>query len=171
MEKQKTVDSYKFLDVLTRRMAKSWQKLPGEHGSTAWTGLKKPLADSTVALISSAGLALKTDVPFDQEGEKEHPWWGDPSFRVIPKNTTAEEIALYHLHINPGLVDQDINTLFPLDILRDAEQGGVIKNAAAHHYSYMGYLLRPQEMLENSVPEMVKIMKADQVDAVILVPG
>jgi len=171
MENQKTVDSYKYLDVLTKRMAKSWQKLSGEPDSIPWTELKKPAAESTVALVSSAGLALKSDAPFDQEGEKEHPWWGDPSFRVIPKDAAAEDIALYHLHINPGLVEQDINTLFPIEILEEAEKEGAIKNAAPHHYSYMGYQMQPQEMLETSVPKMVEIMKSDGVDAVILVPG
>jgi hypothetical protein len=171
MEKQKVVNSYKYLDVLTTRMAKSWQKLSGEPGSIPWTEAQKPAADSTVALVSSAGLALKTDAPFDQQGEMENPWWGDPSFRVLPKDAEAEDITLYHLHINPGLVEQDLNTLFPIELLKELEKDRVIKKAAPRHYSYMGYLLQPQEMLKTSVPKMVEMMEADGVDAAILVPG
>jgi hypothetical protein len=55
-----------------------------------WTPLSKPLADSTVALLSSVGLALKTDRPFDQEGERRNPWWGDPSYRILPRRGDLE---------------------------------------------------------------------------------
>lgn len=171
MENGKVVDSYKYLDVLTRRMAKNWQNQPLEPRTVSWTDFSKPASESTVALISSAGLALKSDTPFDQEGERNNPWWGDPSFRVIPKTAQGDDLDLYHLHLNPDLVAQDLNTLFPLEILREAEKDGTIKNAADRHYSYMGYLLQPEEMLNFSVPKMVEMMKSDQVDAAILVPG
>jgi hypothetical protein len=44
----------------------------------------KKLNDCTVPLLSSAGIVLKADRPFDQEGERLNPWWGDPSCRILP---------------------------------------------------------------------------------------
>ncbi len=69
----KTVDSYRFLGGITKRMVKSWIKME-QPRTIPWTPLDKPLSDCTVSLLSSAGIALKTDQPFDQEGERRNPW-------------------------------------------------------------------------------------------------
>jgi hypothetical protein len=45
-------------------------------------------------LLSSAGIALKDDQPFDQEGERQNPWWGDPTYRVLPKTATEKDVRL-----------------------------------------------------------------------------
>ena len=42
-----------------------------EMGPPVLTPLRKPLAECTVALISTAGIARRDDVPFDQDGERE----------------------------------------------------------------------------------------------------
>jgi D-proline reductase (dithiol) PrdB len=122
-------------------------------------------------LISSAGLALKTDRPFDQEGERENAWWGDPTFRILPVTATADEVALYHLHIHPRVIAGDINTLLPLERLLALEAEGEIGGAAERHYSYMGYILEPQALLAESTPAMIRHLEADEVDLVVLVPG
>ena len=99
-----TVDSYRYLNGLTKRLVKSWIKLE-EPREIPWTPLSKPLSGCTVAMISTGGLALKTDRPFDQEGERQNPWWGDPSYRCIPRTATEEDVSLYHLHVDPRPVD------------------------------------------------------------------
>jgi D-proline reductase (dithiol) PrdB len=173
-EAQREVDSYRFLDRLTTKLVQSWIELEMREEQPVkipWTPLSKSLADSTVALISSAGLALKTDRPFDQEGERRNPWWGDPSYRVLPRTATAEDVKLYHLHIHPRVVEQDLNTLLPLQRLLELEDGGEIGRSAAHHYSFMGYTLQPETLLEERTPAMIQHMKRDGVNAVVLVPG
>jgi hypothetical protein len=170
----KKVDSYRFLDRLTKKLVQSWAGLETQWERPAhipWTPLSRPLADSTVALVSSAGLALKTDRPFDQEGERQNPWWGDPSYRILPRTATAEDVKLYHLHIHPRVVERDLNTLLPLQRLLELEHGGEIGRSAERHYSFMGYILQPQALLETSVPAMIEHMKRDGVNAVVLVPG
>lgn len=168
--KVKQVDSYRFLDGLVKRMVRTWIKLEPKR-DIPWTPLNKPLEKCTVALISSAGLAIKTDQPFDQEGERQNPWWGDPSYRSLPRSANPDNIALYHLHISNKIVEQDINTLFPLERLLDLEKSGRIGQAALNHYSYMGYILQPQVLIEDTIPAMIRQLKQDQVDAVLLVPG
>jgi hypothetical protein len=66
----KVVDSYRFISGITQRLVKSWIKLEAPR-DIPWTPLPKGLSDCTVALISSGGIALKTDRPFDQEGERQ----------------------------------------------------------------------------------------------------
>lgn len=167
---QYQVNSYRFLDRPVKKMVRSWIRMEAPR-DIPWTPLNKSLPESTVALVSSAGLALKTDPPFDQDGERENPWWGDPSIRVLPKTATGSDISLYHMHINPHLVEQDLNTVLPLERLQELEVGGEIGASAEHHYSYMGYLLQPRTLLEDHVPKMIRQMKQDQVNLVILVPG
>lgn len=170
MSISKQVDSYRFLDRMTKKLVQSWIELATPQ-EIPWTPLSKPLAESTIALISSAGIALKTDRPFDQEGERRNPWWGDPSFRILPRTLTVGDVKLYHLHIHPCIAEQDLNTFFPLQLLLELEKAGEIGRSAASHYSYMGYILQPKVLLEESTPAMIKHMKAEGVDIVILVPG
>ncbi len=164
------VNSFRFLDRITQKLAQTWIELETPR-EIPWTPLSRSLEESTVALISSAGLALKTDQPFDQEGERLNPWWGDPSYRVLPRTATEEDVRLYHLHIHPRVAEEDLNTLFPLQRLLELEARGEIGRSAAHHYSFMGYIMQPQVLLEESVPAMIRHMKQDEVDIAILVPG
>jgi hypothetical protein len=164
------VDSYRFLDRSSKKLVQSWIKLESAR-EIPWTPLAKPLSESTVALISSAGLALKTDRPFDQEGERRNPWWGDPSYRILPRMVTGDDVNLYHLHIHPRLAAHDINTLLPAQRLLEFEERGEIGRSAANHYSYMGYILEPGRLLNESVPAMIRHLKEDKVDTVLLVPG
>ncbi len=163
------VDPYRFVGFGTRRMIKAWidreprRELP-------WTPLEKSLARSKVALISSAGLRLATDEPFDQEGERRNPWWGDPSFRVIPKTATEKDVRADHLHINTAFVESDLDCTLPLRKLMKFEQSGEIGLSARSHYSFMGYILQPEILLKQSVPAMIRSMKAEEVDIALLVP-
>ena len=163
------VDSYRFLDTLSRRMVKSWIGLE-QLKSVPWTSLSRPVAECTVALISTAGIALKTDRPFDQEGEQQNPWWGDPSYRVIPRTATEQDVNIYHQHINTSHATHDLNCVFPLQRLLELEASGEIGRSAPSHYSFMGYLLQPQVFLDESIPAMIRQMQQERVDVAILVP-
>jgi hypothetical protein len=165
----RNVNSYRFLNRITSRLVKNWIEMESPR-EIPWTPLSKPLSESTVALISSAGIALKTDRPFDQEGERRNPWWGDPSFRMIPRTATAQDVELYHLHVNPSYAKQDLNTLFPLGRLLELEAAGELGQSARHHYSTMGYILQPQTLLQQTTPALIQHLQADGVELVLLVP-
>jgi len=124
-----------------------------------------------VAVISSSGLRLKDDQPFDLEGERQKPWWGDPSFRVIPKTAKAADIQVDHLHINPEFAEQDLNCLIPLDHLQELEAVGEIGEVAASHYTYIGYTTQPEQLLQESVPAIINNLRDEAVDVVVLVPA
>ena len=166
----KIVDSYRFISGLSKRVVKSWisMELPRP---IPWTPLTKPLASCTVSLISSAGIALKSDRPFDQEGEQRNPWWGDPSYRRLPATATSQDVRFYHQHIDPSYAEQDLNCLLPLQRLQELAQAGEIGRSAPRHYSIMGYILQPQQLLAETVPAIIRDLKEDHADVVILVPA
>jgi D-proline reductase (dithiol) PrdB len=165
----KTVNSYRFLDGISKRAMKRWAGLPGET-QIPWTPLARPLSKCTVSLVSSAALALKTDPPFDPEIERRDPWFADPSYRVLPRTARTGDIQVCHLHINPGFAEQDLNSVLPVERLDELAELGEIGAAAPSQYSYMGYTLRPERLPRESLPGMVRQLREEHVDLVVLVP-
>jgi len=163
------VDSYRFLSLATRKLVKSWiEREPRRE--IPWTPLRGSLSDSTVAMVSTAALATVDDVPFDQEGERRDPWWGDPSFRVLPRDATEQNVRAHHLHIDTRYAEQDLDCVFPLRRLSELERAGEIGRSAPSHYSFMGYILRPEVLLRESTPAMIRGLQRDGVDVVLLAP-
>jgi D-proline reductase (dithiol) PrdB len=165
----RTVDSYRFLSGIEKRAVKHWAALPPET-HIPWTPLTKPLSECTVSLVSSAGIALKTDRPFEPEIERADPWFADPSYRVLPRTVRSGEIRVCHLHINPTFAEQDLNTVLPAERLVELTELREIGAVAPSHYSYMGYTLRPERLLQESLPGIVQQLREEHVHVVVLVP-
>jgi D-proline reductase (dithiol) PrdB len=136
-----------------------------------FTPMRKPLSECTVALVSTAGIARNDDLPFDCDGERRDPWWGDPSFRVIPLGTTEREVRLYHMHIDPRFGEADLDVVLPMRRLTELSREGVVGRAAPRHYSIMGYILEPAELIGKTAPAIARQMRQDGVDAAALVPA
>jgi D-proline reductase (dithiol) PrdB len=165
----KTVDSYRFLDGISRRMMKHWATL-GARQQIPWSPLAKPMSQCTVSIVSSAAVVLKTDQPFDPEIEQRDPWSSDPSYRVLARATATGDVRVYHLHINSSFAEQDLNCVMPLERLSQLEAEGEIAHSAPSHYSYMGYTVRPDALPRHTLPGIIGQLRQEQVDAVVLVP-
>jgi D-proline reductase (dithiol) PrdB len=135
------------------------QELP-TYESTPWAEAK-PLAESRIALISTAGLHRREDPPFV-------PGAGD--YRVIPDDADFDDLVMSHLSTNFDRTGffQDVNTAFPADRLRELAEQGVIDSVASRHYSFMG--ATPPAMMEPVARDLAGLLKEDGVDAVVLVP-
>jgi hypothetical protein len=110
------------------------------------------------------------DEPFDQEGERRDPWWGDPSFRRLARTATEADVRVSHLHIHAGYPEEDINCILPLPLLLELEAEGEIGRSADTHYSFMGYQLRTDALIDDSTPRIIDGLRDEGVDAVLLVP-
>jgi D-proline reductase (dithiol) PrdB len=133
-------------------------------GSIPFTNFTKPANESVVALITTAGVHLKSQPVFDVDA-------GDPTVRLIPGATEDKDLMISHTHFDRSDADQDINCVFPLARLRELAAEGIIKEVAANHYGLMGYIPNTAPLLEESIPFIVQQLQNDQVDAVILNPG
>ncbi|MGB8212521.1 MAG: glycine/sarcosine/betaine reductase selenoprotein B family protein [Anaerolineales bacterium] len=165
-----TIDSFRYISGITRRVVRSWiaQESPRP---IPWTPLRKPVSESTLAVISSAGLALKSDRPFDQQGERDNPWWGDPSYRSIPRTARTGDVTMYHMHVDPFYVNRDLNVLLPLERLAELEENNAIGKLAPTAYSFMGYNLKPDGLLEETTPAIINGLQQEAVEIVLLVPA
>lgn len=135
------------------------QDLP-DYETTPWVAAK-PLAESKVAIISTAGLHRRVDSPFV-------PGAGD--YRVIPDDADMDDLVMSHVSTNFDRTGffQDVNTSFPVDRLHELVDDGVIGSAASRHYSFMG--ATPPTAMEPVARDLAGLLKQDQVDAVLLVP-
>ena len=165
-----SIDSYRFLDFASGQVIKAWAARQ-TYDSIPFTPLTKPLGACTIALVSTAGVARRDDRPFDQERERRDPWWGDPSYRVIPLGTTERDVRLYHLHIDPRFGEADLDVVLPMRRLTELAQEGLAGQPAPRHYSIMGYILEPTALVEETAPAIAEQMRFDGVDAAALVPA
>ena len=169
----RTVDSWRFAGSFLKRVLGGG--LPAEdaptHEPIPWADVRKPLAESRVALLTTAGLSMKGDPPFDMDYERAHPTCGDSSWRKLTSSATASDIDANHLHIDTSFVLNDINVALPLDRLREAAADGRIGSVAPSHYSIMGYQGNSSaDLVAKSAPEIVASLRSEAVDLVLLAP-
>jgi D-proline reductase (dithiol) PrdB len=165
-----TIDSYRFLDFASRRIMKAWAERE-RAGDVPFTPLGQPLRECTVALVSTAGVARRDDRPFDQEGERRNPWWGDPTFREIPLGTTEGDVEIHHMHVDPRFAQADLDVVLPMRRLAELAGEAFVGRPAPTHYSLMGYILDATELVGTAAPAIASRMRAEGVDAAALVPA
>ena len=168
----KTLKDRMFAKIFTRfpDLVERWVK---SHDfvinvDTPWVPLVKDLKDSRIALVTTAGVHLRSQPPYDMQDRD-----GDPTFRKIPAGTRIEDLMITHNYYDHRDADQDINVVLPMERLRELEAKGAIGGIAPRHFSFMGHILgRHLETLVNRTgPEVASMLKADGVDAVFLTPA
>ena len=128
---------------------------------------RRPLEECRVALVSSAGMALPDQRPFDETVRG-----GDWSWREIPGNTAVERLRETHRSesFDHAGIRADPNLAFPLDRLRELAAAGTIGAVAPRHASIMGSLTAPSRLIARTAPEIADAFAGDQVDVALLVP-
>lgn len=167
----KTVDAYRFLPPSLAAWVRTFIGAEEYKGDIPWTPLPKPVKECTFSLVTSSGISLKSDPPFDMEREKREPLWGDRSYRIIPRGTTSAQIDVNHLHINTNWIKQDINVMLPLQRMEELESQGVIGKLAPSSFSFYGFQWQSTEFLDTAISPMVPRMKEEGVEAVLLFPA
>ena len=156
------------LSVLSEIQRKTIQMFPCiEHDDTPWTPMAKPLSESKLALVTTAGLHLRSDKPFISGHER-----GDTSFRVIPRSAGAADIIQSHtsLGFDHTGIYRDINVTFPIDRLPELVHQKKIGSLSDNYYSFMGALTDVTGIIEESGPEVARRLKEEGVEVVLLTP-
>ena len=132
-----------------------------------WQPLSKPLAESRVALVSSAGLVTSGQEPFDSKARG-----GDYSYRFVPWD--ADPGGLIDCQRSESYdhegVRADPNLAFPLDRVRELVKQGRIGSVNRRHLSFTGSITAPGRLIRDSAPQAAAEIVDDQVDVALLVP-
>jgi D-proline reductase (dithiol) PrdB len=138
-----------------------------EHDTAPWVAPAKALADSKVALVTSAGLHLRDDKPFSRDD-----LGGEFTYRVIPSDCDPADVVQSHFSIgfdHTGIY-RDLNVTFPIDRLRELAERGVVGSLAENYYSFMGALRDPSRLIEETGPEVARRLKDEGVRVALLTP-
>ncbi|MCC6641080.1 MAG: hypothetical protein IT386_07960 [Deltaproteobacteria bacterium] len=132
-----------------------------------WAAPQRPLAAARIGLVSSAGLVLPGQPPFDASLRT-----GDPSFRVIPSDTDPQQLVETHRSesFDRSGLTIDRNLVLPLDRLREMVRDGAVGALAPHALSFMGSITDPGPLVRDTAPRAAQIFVRDEVDVALLVP-
>jgi D-proline reductase (dithiol) PrdB len=129
--------------------------------------LTKPLNEARIALVTTAGLYLPSQVPFGQSFRHD-----DCSYREIPWGTPVDRLQIGQSSdaFDHSGIEADRNLTLPLDRLQELIEGGAVGEAAPRHFSIMGSIIAPARLISDSGPEIARKLCEDQVDGVLLAP-
>jgi D-proline reductase (dithiol) PrdB len=151
---------------LAKRFINSYD--PWESEDIPWTPVTKSLAESKVAIVTTAGVHHKDQTPFDMRDPD-----GDPSYRVIDLQKALSSLMITHDYYNHSDADHDINIVFPIQRLQEFEKERIIGRVANIHYGFMGHITGGHilTLINITAPEVAVRLREDNVDAVLLTPG
>jgi D-proline reductase (dithiol) PrdB len=163
------IDGYKFLP---KSMILEFKEFPYQADKVVKSVPAVPLNKARVSLLTSGGLYLKDRQPsFDLERERREPSWGDPTYRVIPRNVGHGQIAASRLHLNADDIVADFNVALPLELFAEFERDAKIGSLAHDNYSFMGYQGHSTTAWRDVYgPELVQRLTADRINLLILAP-
>lgn len=127
----------------------------------------KPLQEARVALVTTGGVHLPSQVPFDNEVK-----CGDVTFRVIPADADVATLGIAHKSdaFDQSGFQADRNLGFPLERLREMAERGEIGSLNSRALSFMGSITAPARLVKETAPAAAALLAADGVDVAFLVP-
>jgi D-proline reductase (dithiol) PrdB len=139
-----------------------------EADGIPWAPLRKPLAESVVALVTTSGVHLKSQSPFDMDDPN-----GDPGYRAVPVAAPRADLVITHRYYDHSSADRDLNVVLPLDRLRELLAEGRIGGIGPFVYGFMGHIDGPHltTLVRTTAPEVAARLRDEGVDAVVLTPA
>lgn len=151
-----------YLPIMAHAAAPRLPRALLSPSKSAWCPVTKSIAQSRIALLSSAALRLANQQPF-APGE-------DLSYRRVSSDPTAGEIIIDH-HSGIGRVPrQDPEIVFPRTALAALCERGVVGSLSPYYFSFMGGLRRAREIENELAPAIVTELECASVDLALLVP-
>jgi D-proline reductase (dithiol) PrdB len=151
-------------------LRQAWARRRGfvESESVPWTPLRVPARDAVVALVTTAGVHLKSDTAFDMTDPD-----GDPTFRVVPIDTPRDHLTITHKYYDHSAADRDLNVVLPMDRLRELAATGRVGGIAPRVYSLMGHIdgAHVRTLMDTTAPDIAVRLRADGAQAVVLTPA
>jgi D-proline reductase (dithiol) PrdB len=139
-----------------------------EFSDSPWTQFVADVSTCRLALVTTAGVHLASQEPFDMKDPA-----GDPTFREIPADTRPAHLTITHNYYDHTDADQDVNIVFPIERVQELKQSHEIGDVNYRHFSFMGHIMQHhiQTLMKETAPQVAAALKSDKVDIVILTPA
>lgn len=128
--------------------------------------LQKPLSQTRLTFVSSAGIQLKGSMPFDVV----HPV-GDFSFRCVPSESLVSELEIHQIKYPTTGALRDLNVIFPIERLQELAVAGEIGGLTTNLFSFIGYQMDPERFEHTLAEEIADAVVAEGAEAVLLCPA
>ena len=178
--KEERNNKFDFREKKDRLIAKLLTKYPSlfkkwvhrskfiEFSDSPWTPFDKDITRCRLALVTTGGVHLKLQKPFDMRDPA-----GDPAFREIPADAQPADLTVTHNYYDHADADKDINVVFPINRVQELKQSNEIGDVNYRHFSFMGHILHHhiKTLMKETAPRVAFALKSDEVDIVILTPA
>lgn len=133
-----------------------------EYDSTPWV-TPPPLAEATVAIVTTAGLHVEGDEGWAPDN--------DPSYRLLPSGARNLQLAHWSPNFDRVGIAADLNVAFPADRLDEMVAEGVIGAVGPNHVSFTGNQEDTVTRIRlETGPAAAAELKAQGIDVVLLTP-
>ena len=138
------------------------------EGKIPFARLQKPLRQAKSAMVTTSGIHHAGQPPFDMLDKD-----GDPSFRELAGATLFDDFKITHDYYDHSDADRDPNIILPLEPLQQLVAEGLLGELAPTHYAFMGHIdgRHILTLIEEQAQEIVKRLKQNLVDLVLLTPA
>ena len=128
--------------------------------------LNKPLSESRLCFVSTAGVQPIGTLPFDTS----HPV-GDYTFRRVPTDTRVSDLEIHQLKYPTFGADEDLNVVFPIERLQELAQQRIVGELTSNFYSMIGYNIDPERLEMTLAEDIAAAVEAEKPDVVLLAPA
>lgn len=128
--------------------------------------LSKPLSESQLTFISTAGVQPRGTMPFDTV----HPV-GDYSFRRVPSDSRVNDLEIHQIKYPTIGANRDLNVIFPIERLRELADEGFIGGLTENFYSFIGYNMDAERLERTLAEDIAEAVQAEKPDIALLAPA
>ncbi|MBI4566739.1 MAG: hypothetical protein HY716_18845 [Planctomycetes bacterium] len=133
---------------------------------TPWTPLHRSLPMCQGALVTTAGLRLKTQVEY--AADRLH---GSPDFREISMYVSRATLTFDFTNFDPREAEEDLNVVAPVDRIKELAEERVLAGVSETFFSFYG-LCDDVNALRDNAREVGRKMREDYaIDVVFIVPA
>lgn len=132
----------------------------------AITALDKPLSKCRVSMLTSGGVSHCSMPEWDAYARN------DFRLDTVDPASISGDFAVNDSYYDTTDAQQDVNTVFPIERLRELADDGTIGSVSPRLWSgFMGRIYKRSHINEVAGPAFAQELVADEVDLVLLVPA
>ncbi len=150
-------------------LASRWARtMEADRAPIPWALPRVALREARVALVTTGGVHLRSQPPFDMRDPD-----GDPTFREIPTGAPREELTITHDYYDHADADRDLNLVLPRDRLRELVEHTAVGALHSPAYAFMGHIdgRHVEALVRRHAPEVARRLRNGGVHYALLVPA